>query len=1069
MSFEQRNGLPARWTLTTLGAIRLDRSQNIEPSRWPDEQFELYSVPSYDIGTPEIVYGREIGSNKQTVEINTVLLCKINPRINRVWIVGNFSPHRKIASTEWIPFESITGIDPKYLRYFMQQGSFKDFLAANATGIGGSLMRIKPSVFENFPLPLPPISEQHRIIEEIEKQFSRLDAGVIGLNRTEKNLNRLRTATLRAATEGRLVQSEVALARLERRDYESGAQLLERVVSERRRKWEVAQLAKMEAQGRQPKNEKWKAKYVAPASPDISNLPELPEGWAWATLDQLSWDASYGTSEKTKHEWSGTPVIRIPNISNGRIDTRDLKRANQSLPINEQTALTVGDLLIVRTNGSKDLIGRGALIRIPFEELYYFASYLIRFRLLGERTLQEWIALLWGSIRIRNFIEDLAATTAGQYNVRLSSLKDICIPLPPIVEQERIISEFERRQSIVDNLEKAVSTNLERAEVLRQRILKHAFEGKLVPQASSDESAEKLLEKILSEKLRLESVKAPKINRPKRKRGTTQEAEKQFSLPFKTSSSKRPIALEPSRKRDMKLISLKIDGEYKSLHNFEQVFRRGSREDSTLSPICLVGLNGSGKSNLIEALSEIFCYLEIINLPYEKIRQKYRQTPLRFEMEYELPSKGSKSTRRIRISKMEDSLPVFTEINEDDDTEKEIDEASQFEALPTRIIGYSSGLNETISIPFFRNKSVYATEVRERAFAEKKLRKKQLDLPAVVNTRTFFMDYDSNAAILLANYLFSSKNKLEVFHKYLRIEDIASFQITVQLIYGNKRPVELTSELRASIDSLKKCATEVIDEDGEDRSILIYDVTPQTRKAFREEFGNAKTLFTTLYKLSLLNFLALTGSERKLYWREDVKEGLVERPPIVPKEEKIFNIDQLRLKLSEPKIEIDYAGISDGEHQFINVFGTIQLFDEPGCVFLLDEPETHFNPLWRREFVQILENISSTLNQEFVISTHSPFIVSGCHRENVFKFERDGDSIKCARVDFETFGSSFDYLLMKLFDLETLISEQAYDELKGVIRSNSLSKLESAVSRFGESFEKRFLFEKIAKVKNKRK
>lgn len=1069
MSAELQSDLPPGWTLTTLGAIRLDRSQNIEPSRWPDEQFELYSVPSYDIGTPDIVYGSEIGSNKQIVEINTVLLCKINPRINRVWMVGSFSPHRKIASTEWIPFESISGIDPRYLRYFMQQGSFRDFLAANVAGIGGSLMRIKPSVFENFPLPLPPISEQHRIVEEIEKQFSRLDAGVAGLNRTEGNLKRLRAVTLRAATEGRLVQNEAALARLERRDYESGAQLLERVVSERRSKWEAAQLAKMDAQGKQPKNEKWKAKYVQPASPDISNLPDLPEGWTWATLDQLSWDASYGTSEKTKYEWSGTPVIRIPNISNGRIDTHELKRAKQSLPINGQTALTVGDLLIVRTNGSKDLIGRGALVRIPFEELYYFASYLIRFRLPSERTLQEWIALQWDSIRVRKFIEDMAATTAGQYNVRLSSLKDICIPLPPTAEQERIISEFERRQSIADNLEKAVSTNLERAEVLRQRILKHAFEGKLVSQGSSDESAEKLLEKILSEKLRLERVRAPKINQPKRRRIATQKEEKQFSLPFKTSSSKRPIAQESSRKRDMKLISLKIDGEYKSLHNFEQVFRRGSREDSILSPICLVGLNGSGKSNLIESLSEIFCYLEIINLPYEKIRQKYRQTPLRFEMEYELPSKGSKSMRRIRISKVDDSLPVFTEINEDDDTENEIDEASQFEALPTRIVGYSSGMNETISIPFFRNKSVYAKEVGERAFTERELSKKKLALPAVVNTRSFFMDYDSNAAILLANYLFPSKTKLDVFSRYLRINDIASFQITVQLIYGSNRPVELTSELKDAIASLQKCATEAASEDGGNRLTFTYKVNQQTRKAFREEFGNAKNLFSVLYKLSLLNYLALTGSERRLYWREDVKEGLVERPPIVPKEQKIFNIDQLRLKLSEPKIEIDYAGISDGEHQFINVFGTIQLFDEPGCMFLLDEPETHFNPVWRREFVQILEDIPSTLNQEFVISTHSPFIVSGCHRENVFKFERDGDSIKCARVDFETFGSSFDYLLMKLFDLETLISEQAYDELKDVIQSNSLSKLESAVSQFGESFEKRFLFEKIAKVKNKRK
>ena len=87
--------LPTGWIATTLGHIRLDLSKSANPSKMPGEMFELYSVPSFTERQPEIVGGNAIGSTKRTVEANTVLLCKINPRINRVWVVGDYSPHRR--------------------------------------------------------------------------------------------------------------------------------------------------------------------------------------------------------------------------------------------------------------------------------------------------------------------------------------------------------------------------------------------------------------------------------------------------------------------------------------------------------------------------------------------------------------------------------------------------------------------------------------------------------------------------------------------------------------------------------------------------------------------------------------------------------------------------------------------------------------------------------------------------------------------------------------------------------------------------------------------------------------
>lgn len=168
--------------------------------------FELYSVPSFDVRRPEIVSGAAIGSNKQIVEPGTVLLCKINPRINRAWYVSRWSSHAKIASTEWLTFPPSDTLEPKYLAFVLGQKWIRDYLAANASGVGGSLMRVKASTIEDLTFPLPALSAQRRIVAEIEKQFSRLDEAVADLRRAKANLEKLVDSVLVEAVEGRLVE-----------------------------------------------------------------------------------------------------------------------------------------------------------------------------------------------------------------------------------------------------------------------------------------------------------------------------------------------------------------------------------------------------------------------------------------------------------------------------------------------------------------------------------------------------------------------------------------------------------------------------------------------------------------------------------------------------------------------------------------------------------------------------------------------------------------------------------------------------------------------------------------------
>src|ERR1043166_7290429 len=274
--------LPTGWAETTLGAAQLDLGRSVDPSRAPDEMFELYSVPSHEVGTPELLKGSQIGSAKQTVEPNTVLLCKINPRINRVWVVGNHSAHRKIASSEWIPFFTLSGVDPRFMAYFLRQNTVRDFLAGNASGVGGSLMRVRAATFRDFKFHLAPSGEQSRVADALDELFSDLDAGVAVLERVLEKLKLYRVSVLNAAVEGTLT----AEWRKQHQQVEPASELLKRVLTERRQRWEVEQLEKLKTKGQEPPKN-WRAQYKDPVAPIIGNLRALPDRWCWVSLDQV--------------------------------------------------------------------------------------------------------------------------------------------------------------------------------------------------------------------------------------------------------------------------------------------------------------------------------------------------------------------------------------------------------------------------------------------------------------------------------------------------------------------------------------------------------------------------------------------------------------------------------------------------------------------------------------------------------------------------------------------------------------------------------------------------------------
>ncbi|TMA98683.1 MAG: restriction endonuclease [Deltaproteobacteria bacterium] len=363
---------------------------------------------------------------------------------------------------------SAEACNPRFISLLVQQITRQVLKKA----YGAAQPNISPTQIEQIPIPFPPLEEQNAIVAETEKQFTRLEVGVAGLRRVQANLKRYRAAVLKAACEGKLVPTEAELARQEARTYETGTQLLERILTERRQKWNG------------------KRKYKEPAAADTANLSPIPDGWVWASVEQLSTRVQYGTSAKTNDDSTGVPVLRMGNIQDGKFDFAKLKylpKAHDEFP---ELLLASGDLLFNRTN-SAELVGKTAVFKQTLHPCS-FASYLIRVRLcIG--CVPDFVSYFINSVFGRAWIANVVSQQVGQANVNGTKLQALAIPLPPLAEQTRIVAEVERRLSVVEELESVVNANLQRASRLRQSILQRAFEGQLANSyRDTTEGAERL-------------------------------------------------------------------------------------------------------------------------------------------------------------------------------------------------------------------------------------------------------------------------------------------------------------------------------------------------------------------------------------------------------------------------------------------------------------------------------------------------------------------------------------------------------------------------------------------------
>ncbi|MCY3809570.1 MAG: restriction endonuclease subunit S [Gemmatimonadetes bacterium] len=356
-------------------------------------------------------------------------------------------------------------------------------------GKGGTQQNISQTVIKAIRFPLAPLPEQRRIVAKIESLFAKLDDAVAALKRAEANLERYRASVLKAAVEGRLTERW----RRENPPEETGEELLERILVERRKRWEAEQLAKFEAKGKRPPKD-WKSKYKEPVEPDTDGLPGLPEGWCWATVGQLAASMANGIYKPAKfYSASGIPCLRMYNIVNGELVLRDLKRMVLSEDEMNRYGLKSGDLLINRVN-SRELVGKAAAIPDRLGSIV-FESKNIRLRPVGMGYETRFLAYCFAVLAPAYFGRH-SQQVVGMASISQKQIGSLVVPVPPSVEQRRIVTEVDRRKRSSAHLGDTIKAKRRQSRALRHSILERAFEGRLVPQAPTDEPASALLERI---------------------------------------------------------------------------------------------------------------------------------------------------------------------------------------------------------------------------------------------------------------------------------------------------------------------------------------------------------------------------------------------------------------------------------------------------------------------------------------------------------------------------------------------------------------------------------------------
>lgn len=570
----------------------------------------------------------------------------------------------------------------------------------------------------------------------------------------------------------------------------------------------------------------------------------------------------------------------------------------------------------------------------------------------------------------------------------------------------------------------------------------------------------------------------------------------------------------------MKLLRLKITDKkrFRSLdYDFEIKFQNqwDSSFATTFEPYCFAGNNGSGKSNVLEVLAAIFFHFDCSfnrDLPdgftYDSEKNprgfsSAKCNPDAFELEYLFPIPEESIEKKdpskdkighIRIIKRPDAEPNFTWVNSIEYTDFDellliSVEAEKF--LPKKVIGYSSGENEILSLPFFKMKFLQYDEYLEKL-------KKDDFYGQTSNGRLIYIDNQLNQAVLLSILLLEDPDNFKIWKDRIGIKDVNEFRIIIgrnhfenidedtylSLNRENRKSyldttVELTDKLKPTIEKFKYCASSygsvtLYTEDGmlpKEYLYLDFKVDQCTKKAFESYFNTPLELFEAFQILLTLNSYIINEATRNRVYRSKNIYLNKEELPVPFDEERITRFKNFELAINDVDDVIYTKSLSDGEHQLIHALGISLLYKDYPCLFLFDEPETHFNQQWRSEFMSVIRSSLSkgkAKNQlrEMLITTHSAYLISDTKESNVIMFKKENGVAYCSRPTFNTFGASINKISIEAFGSPITIGKHALSILQDIDTrfengEDPKTLLYELETQLGDSVEKTFLIYKL--------
>ena len=445
--------LPENWLFVSLEQINLRKSKNVIPSNFPNETFESYSVPVYETGKPEFETGEEIKSSKQILETNDVLLCKINPRINRVWIVQNYSDFRKIGSSEWIVVNTQNIISEKFLMYLFSSPKFRVLMQADVSGVGGSLTRARPQIVRKYKFPLAPRPEQDRIVAKVDALMAQITTMQKSMERIPLLLKDFRQQVLTQAVTGKLTE-----------EWREGKELPE---------WKVVTL--IELIKAKPRN-----------------------GFSPRGVD-------YPTEVKS---------LSLGATTSGKFDATKVKYLDIEKPASDSHLwLKKGDILIQRAN-SLDYVGTSAVYTGEDDDFIY-PDIMIKVQA-NKEVNNIYLNYCLSSSSTREYFKENASGTAGNMpKINQAVVSNTPINTPSLEEQREIVRRVENLLTKADAIEQQYQSLKSKIDTLPQAILHKAFKGELVEQLESDGDARELLREI--EGLKTSATKKPATKKKKMK------------------------------------------------------------------------------------------------------------------------------------------------------------------------------------------------------------------------------------------------------------------------------------------------------------------------------------------------------------------------------------------------------------------------------------------------------------------------------------------------------------------------------------------------------------------------